>query len=146
LLILELQPSADSGVGDSILGLRQGGPRGLDIEAILGLLDQSLEELEVLDRDECGSIFPASMDDDPLTLVLRAVQDLGHRPAKLDHVEPHHFALLRNRICDARVVDFMFIMYMIVPGVNLGSIIEGATTQYTVPGRRAVVNPRTRTR
>jgi hypothetical protein len=92
LLIIEPQSSADSGVWDSIPGLSQRSPRGRDIEAILGLLDQSLEEFEVLERNQGRGVLPSPMDDDPLALVLRAVQDLGERPSELDHVESHHSA------------------------------------------------------
>jgi hypothetical protein len=123
LLILEPQPSADGGVGDSVLGLSQGSARGLDIEAILGLLDQALEEFEVLKWDEGRGILPASMDNDPLPLILRAVQDFGERLSKLDHVEPYHRAFSIG-IYQALVVGHKIIMYMMGSPVNPGLLIE----------------------
>src|SRR5688500_17547678 len=73
--IRQPQSPADFLVRNAVVGLGQGGPRRLDVKAILDVLDQALEELEILDRDDRGGILPTPMDDDPFPLVLRPVQD-----------------------------------------------------------------------
>src|SRR5512135_2756531 len=73
LPIGEPQSSADLGVGDPVVGLGQGGPRRLDIETVLRLLDQSFEQLQILDRDDGRGVLAPTMDDDPFPLVLRPV-------------------------------------------------------------------------
>jgi hypothetical protein len=125
LLIIEPQSSSESGVGDSVFRFGEGRLRGLNIETVLGLLDEALEEFEIFQGNQGRGIPAPPVDDDSLTLVLRSVQYLGERLSKLDHAESHDSDLSQKSDGKARVASLMSIMYMTAPVVNVGSITEG---------------------
>jgi len=96
LAIVQLQSLPDFGEGNPVIGLGEGVACGPDVEAILGILNQSFEESKVLDRDDGGRVLPPPMHDDPLPLILRPIEHFGELPPKFDHAEACH-RLLRSQ-------------------------------------------------
>jgi hypothetical protein len=124
LLIIESQSAANFRVGDALVGLGQSGPRRLDVDAILFCLDQPIQQLHVLDRNNGSRVLPSSVDNNPLPLILCAVQHLGKRLSKLDHTEAHHSANSKSIPRVPHIMNLKNIMYMMNAAVKLGKVVE----------------------
>ena len=58
-------------------GFDEGGTGAFDVEAVHFLTSQTLQQAEILDRDDSGQVFPTARYDHALFAIGRAVHEFG---------------------------------------------------------------------